>query len=243
MTAGGNLLVFPGDPSSPAVSMLNSKLHINSTIYDSHKGDRYLRIDIKKFYLDTLMKYYKYICVLPSMIPQEISDDPAYEIHTVVDGFVYIIICRGIYGLKESGVIAFEQLLHKLEPYGYVPMHFTHSYWRHDTGPTMFTLCVENFGVNNFSKDDAIHLINAVKDNQKITTGCTGSLYCGLTLDCHYNEGFVNISLIGNFHCSIRTFDHPPPKRPQHNTQQMGQKYSWFTPKIATNHQIHLRTH
>ena len=40
--AGGNLLDYPGDPSSPAVSLTNAKLHINSTISDAKKGARYL---------------------------------------------------------------------------------------------------------------------------------------------------------------------------------------------------------
>ena len=47
MTAGGNCLGYPGDASSPAVCMLNAKLHINRTISDAHKGARYLGIEIK----------------------------------------------------------------------------------------------------------------------------------------------------------------------------------------------------
>ena len=47
MTAGGNKLDHPGDASSPAVSMLNAKLHINSTISNAKNGARYLGLDIK----------------------------------------------------------------------------------------------------------------------------------------------------------------------------------------------------
>jgi hypothetical protein len=58
MTAGGNKLEYPGDASSPGLSMLDAKLHINSTIPDVKNGARYLGLNIKNFYLGTLMKYY-----------------------------------------------------------------------------------------------------------------------------------------------------------------------------------------
>ena len=47
--AGGNLLDYPGDPSSPTVFITNTKLHINSTISDAKKGARYLVLDINFF--------------------------------------------------------------------------------------------------------------------------------------------------------------------------------------------------
>jgi len=40
MTAGGDRLDYPDGPSSPAVSILNTKIHINSTISDIRKGAR-----------------------------------------------------------------------------------------------------------------------------------------------------------------------------------------------------------
>jgi hypothetical protein len=72
ITAGGDRLEYPHDPSSPAVSMLNAKIHINSTISDAHRGARYMVVDIKNFYLGTPMSYYQYIRVKPKDLPQEI---------------------------------------------------------------------------------------------------------------------------------------------------------------------------
>ena len=85
MTAGGDRLDYPGNASSPAVSMLDAKLHINSTISDAHKGARYFGTDLKNFYLSTPMTYYQYIRVLPKMIPKEVWDDPRYTIHISAD--------------------------------------------------------------------------------------------------------------------------------------------------------------
>ena len=138
MTAGGNRLDYPGNTSSPAVSMLDAKLHINSTISDAHKGARYFGIDLKNFYLDTPMTYYQYIRVLPKMIPKEVWDDPRYTIHISANRFVYLEIRRGMYGLKEAGVLAFEQLARHLAPHGYKPTSYTPSLWRHATRPTIY---------------------------------------------------------------------------------------------------------
>jgi hypothetical protein len=70
MTAGGDKLDYPSDASLPAVSMIDTKLHINSTISDARHDARYLGLDIKNFYLGTPMTYFQYIRVQPSIIPQ-----------------------------------------------------------------------------------------------------------------------------------------------------------------------------
>ena len=92
MTAGGDRLDYPGNASSPAVSMLSVRLHINSTISEAQKGARYFGIDLKNFYLGPPMTYYQYIRVLQKMISKEVWDDPRYTIHISADGFVYLEI-------------------------------------------------------------------------------------------------------------------------------------------------------
>ena len=63
------------------------------------------------------------------------------------DGFVYLDILQGMYGLKEAGVLAFKQLAHHLAPHGYEPAPYTPGLWRHATQSTTFTLCVDDFGI------------------------------------------------------------------------------------------------
>jgi hypothetical protein len=75
LTAGGDRLEFPGDPSSPAVATTDSKIHINSTISDAKKGARYMVMDIKNFFLGTPLHYFQYLRIHASMIPQEIFDE------------------------------------------------------------------------------------------------------------------------------------------------------------------------
>ena len=98
LTAGGNKLDYPGDPSSPAVSLLNMKIHINSTISRAKHNARYMCIDIKNFYLGTPMKYFQYIRIHKKIIPQEVLDK--YDIIFDNRNFTNVEIRRGIYGLK-----------------------------------------------------------------------------------------------------------------------------------------------
>ena len=74
MTDDGDRLDFPYNFISPSVSMTNAKMHINGTIYDTRRGNRYLGVDISIFYLGTNIPYDQYLHVYPSNITQEIWD-------------------------------------------------------------------------------------------------------------------------------------------------------------------------
>ena len=98
LTAGGDKLDYPGDPSSPAVSLLNVKTHINSTISRAKDNAKYMCIDIKNLYLGTPMKYFQYMRIRKKSIPQEVLGE--YDIIFDDQDFTYVEIRRGIYGLK-----------------------------------------------------------------------------------------------------------------------------------------------
>ena len=123
MTAGGDRLDYPDDRSSSAVSILNTNIHINSTISDAKKGARYMTMDIK-IYLGTPMDFFQYIRVPQRFIPSEIKN--AYNLVLEVDGYSYFEIRKGMYGLREAGIIAYKHLVKNLLSYGYEPMQHTH---------------------------------------------------------------------------------------------------------------------
>jgi hypothetical protein len=216
MTVGDDKLDYPGDASFPTVSLLDTKIHINSTTSDANNGARHLGLDIKNYYLGTPMAYYQCMHVLPSVIPQKVWDDPQYDIHIADDIFVYLETRQGMYGLKEAGIIAFNQLVKRLTPSGYEPMPFTPGLWRHRTKCTTFVLCVDNFGIKYFSKPDAMHLIDALQADYDITIDWAGDLYCGITLDWHYDAGYVDVSKPGYVPRALTKFNHPAPLRPQY---------------------------
>jgi hypothetical protein len=214
MTAGGDKRNYPGDPSAPTVSMLDAKIHINSTISDAKHGAHHLGLDIKNYFLCTPMAYYQYIRVPQLVIPQEVWND--YQIHIADDGYVYLEVRLGMYGLKEAAIITFNQLVQKLAPSGYEPMAFTPGFWRHCTRKTTCVLSVDDFGVKYYSKLDALHLIGAINNHYKLTIDWSGALYCGLTLDWHYSAGHVDVSMPGYVPRALAKCNHPPPLRPQH---------------------------
>jgi hypothetical protein len=123
MTVGGNLLDVAFDVRSPAVSLLDMKLHLNSVISDAKNGARYCTADLKDFFLQSTMKIFQYMRIHRRYLPQEIINE-----YTLTDdyfdakGFVYVEICKGMYGLKEAAILAYEQLRDHLAIYGYAPV-------------------------------------------------------------------------------------------------------------------------
>ena len=168
-------------------------------------------------------------------IPQEVWDDPNYDIHIADGGYVYLKLRRGLYGLKEAGILAFNQLVKKLAPHGYEPVPFTPGLWRHRTRHTTFVLCVDE-GVKYFSRADAKHLIDALEAEYKLTMmDWAGTLYCSLTLDWHYDKGYVDVSMPGYVPRALKGFDHSPPRRPQHAPHKwQAPVYGSRTPQTAT---------
>ena len=68
-----------------------------------------MTLDIKNFYLGTPMDKYEYMRIKIENIPQEIIKK--YNLKKLVhNGYIYIEIRKGMYGLKQAGVIANEQL-------------------------------------------------------------------------------------------------------------------------------------
>ena len=171
-------------------------------------------IEIKNFYLGTPMKYFQYMRIHKKFIPQELLDK--YGIIFDDQYFTYVEIWRGMYSLKEAGVIAFDQLVQKLKHFGYEPMPQTLRLWRHISRKTTFTLFVDNFGIQYFSKSDVNHLIDAIQDTYECSINWKGTQYCGLALAWNYPEGYVDISMPGYVKKSLNKFNHKPPKRPEH---------------------------
>ena len=85
-----------------------------------------------------------------------------------------------------AGVVAFDQLIRKLKRFGYEPMPQTPGLWRHTSRKTTFTLFIDDFGIQYFSKSDADHLIDAIQDTYECSIDWKGTQYCGLTLAWNY---------------------------------------------------------
>ena len=82
----------------------------NSTI--STRGARYICSDAKNFYLATPLKDPEYIRIAANLVPQEFIE--MYELQDKIkNGYIYMGIIRGIYGLPQARRLA-NDLLEKL---------------------------------------------------------------------------------------------------------------------------------
>lgn len=142
---GGDQLDYEDGPSLPATGLLDIKLHINSVISDAHCGARYGTADIRNYYLNSPMQKISYMRISTKYISEGIMTK--YALHDKVHNcHIYVEIYKGLYRVKESGIIVF-QLLKKLTLHGYSPMQYTHGMWKYDTLPTTFTLATYDFSI------------------------------------------------------------------------------------------------
>ena len=101
-----------------------------------------------------------------------------------------------MYGLPQAGILA--NKLHKgrlLKNHCFEVPHTPGLVW-HKTRPVWFILVVDDFGIKYVGKEYAQHLLNVLKEIYGIEEYWTGSLYCGITLDWHYDQQYVDISMI-----------------------------------------------
>ena len=215
VTVGGDRLTCLQDTGSPAANMLETKLLLNSTISDAKYGARFFSCDIVNYFLASPMNKSEYMKVKIKYLPQDIIDH--YNLQNLVteDGYVFIRIDKGMYGLKNAAILAYDNLKKHLAPYGYFPVKGTVGLWRHTTKRTRFCLCVDDFGVKTFTKEDSLHLLDALRSHYRITIDWSGTNYCGLTLDWSYNGGFVDISMSGYITKALERLNHKPKVYPQ----------------------------
>ena len=107
LTVGGDLLDCLDDTSSPAESLLETKVLLKSTILDAHLGARFMTMDLKDFFLATSMARTEYMRIYSKYFPPETK--AIYKIDSLIDSdaYVYVDINKGIYGLNRAAVIVY----------------------------------------------------------------------------------------------------------------------------------------
>lgn len=215
LVVGGDKLDYTMDAGSPAASLIETKLLLNSVISDHKKhNSRFMTCDIKDFFLASPMRDAEYMRLpykhFPSFIKTKYGIDSI--VHT--DGYVYIKIKKGMYGLKQAAILAYDQLVKNLAQDGYEPCPLSVGIWKHKTRAIKFCLCVDDFGIKYNTVDDAEHLLQALRKHYTISTDWTGAHYCGLSIDWHYKDGYVDICMPGYLHRLFDRLKHKLPKRP-----------------------------
>jgi hypothetical protein len=211
LTVGGDRLDYSGDVATSTADITTFKILINSTL--STEDAAMMMMDIKNYYLGTPLPRFEYMKMLVSRFPEEIIQK--YNLNALaVDGCLYIEIRKGMYGLKQAGLLANQLLQTRLAPFGYYPARHTPGLWLHKNPPISFTLVVDDFAVKYVGKQHAEHLRNARLLTYELTTDWTVTLYSGMTLKWDYKNRTCDISMPGYVSNVLSKFQHDAPKHP-----------------------------
>jgi hypothetical protein len=103
LTVGGDKLDYSGDVATSTADITTFKILINSTL--STKDAAMIMMYIKNYYLGTPLPRFDNMRMLLSRFPEEIIQN--YNLNALaVDGWVYIEFRKGMYGLKQAGLLA-----------------------------------------------------------------------------------------------------------------------------------------
>jgi hypothetical protein len=180
MTVGGNLIHYPFELTTRTADMVSSKFLWNSII--STKGACFTGADSKNIYLETPLDRFEYMKMPIALIPADIIAH--YNLNEkVLNGYVYMEIRKGVYGLPQAGILANKLLKKHLACHGYFEQPPTPGLWKHVTCPVWFNLCVDDFGIKYIGREHLQHLYDALqKETYKIIEDLEGDLYCGIAL-------------------------------------------------------------
>ena len=127
-----------------------------------------------------------------------------------------------MYGLPQAVKLAYNQLVHQLEPHVYAPCCHTLGIWRHKWRPILFSLFVDAFGVKYVGRAHAEHLVTTLRKYHILKTDWGGTLYCRITLKLDYTCYTVNLSIPVYINVALIKYQHPKPLKPQHVPYQWG---------------------
>jgi hypothetical protein len=134
-----------GDVGTPTADLLLIKIFFNSVI--STPGAKFANADLANFYLMTPLKRVEFARIRLEDLPEEIITEYKLDEIATPDGWVYIRITKGMYGLPQSGAIANELLEKRLNAEGYFQSKIVPGFWKHRSRDLQFVLVVDDFGI------------------------------------------------------------------------------------------------
>ena len=130
------------------------------------------------------------------ILPEEII--AKYNLRSIAyNGWIYICIKRGMYGLPEAGILANVLLKEHLLKSGYYECQFTPGLFEHVWRPIIFGLVVDDFGVKCQGIQHARHLKTALEKYYDVSVDWGGKLFCEIPLDWNYKMRHVDLSAPG----------------------------------------------
>jgi hypothetical protein len=172
--------------------------------------------DIKNMYLETPLDWYEYMRMPLNLSPDNIVNH--YNLRQKAkNGFVYMEIQKGMYGLPQAGILANKLLKKQLARHGYFEQPHTPGLWKHVGRPVWFNLCVNDFGTKYIGIKNLQHLYDALrKETYKIVEDYEGKLYCGISLKWNYKKQWVDTAMAQYVMKQLVKYGHVTPAKPQH---------------------------
>ncbi|KAL7475780.1 hypothetical protein ACHAW6_001683, partial [Cyclotella cf. meneghiniana] len=166
-TIGGDRINYPSEVATPTAKMPTAKHVFNSVI--STRGAKFMTMDISIFYRLTPMPQLEYLRLKLNDIPKEIIEEYHLQDITKPDGTIYVLICLGMYGLPQAGLLANKLLEKWLNVHGYYQYPLVLGLWSHAWQPIQFTLAVNDFGIKYVGKEHSQHLLTGLQEPYKVT--------------------------------------------------------------------------
>jgi hypothetical protein len=198
LTVGGDRLDYYGDVATSKADITKFKILINSTL--STKDAAMTMMDIKNYYLGTPLLRFEYMKMSLSRFSEEIVQK-----YNLNNGCVYINIRKGMYGLKQAGLLSNQLLQTRLAPFGYYPARHSPGLWLHKT--LRGQVCGQ--ATCRASQECLIA-------NLQTNEYWTATVYSGVTLKWDYKNRTCGISMPGYVSKVLSKFQHDAPKHPQH---------------------------
>lgn len=204
VTLGGNLVHYPDDVGTSTASLLLVKCLLNSVI--STEGARFATADISNFYLNIPLKHPEYARVRLLDIPEEVIREYNLRDIATEDGWVYMSVVKGMYGLPQLGANSHDELQEQLNKEGYYQSKIVPGLWKHKTRPTLLALIVDDFGIKYLSEADLDHLIATLRKYYDVKVDMTGKEFLKIELDWDYNNGQVHLSMAPYLEKTLKQF-------------------------------------
>ena len=124
-----------------------------------------------------------------------------------MNGWVYIKICKGMYGLKKSWGIKKQKLVKHLKIYSHRPVTFTPDLWNHEDKDTVVSLVINDFAINYTLELNTLYLLQAIKDKYEIYMNWKAQLYIEISLKWDYIKRIVDLSMLNYVNKTLAKFN------------------------------------
>jgi len=237
--------IYPDDLAAYIADLTTTKLILNKVV--STPGARFMTLDITDFYLGTPLKYKRYLKVHKKMIPSKTRTELQIADNDFdINGYIYVEITKGMYGLPEAGILAQQRLYKHLIEHQFELAENTSGLLKHKTRNLTFSLVVDDFGVCYTDQADVQYLIETLQKLYQITIDWTGTKYLKMTIDHNIIDQTITLSMPGYIEKALhrfgindktKTVNTPGPHTKPTYGKQTQENYIDQSPKLSAEHQ------